>query len=134
MKELIPFFKEVLSGQKEEVFCEETLIEEVFPHENISEKEAEKIMKEVYDQEIPEIIAKTLEHLGYGSIIYHRKEDVWVPEYLVLATKEDKMVCLGLVVEFDYEVNQMVLLTIMRMDCSVVSVYMPYYHHVLTRF
>ena len=134
MEELVSLFKKVLSGEEEEVFCEETLVEEVFSQEDISEEEAERIVKEVFETEIPEIISKALTHLGYRSIIYLRKEEVRAPEYLVLAIKGDKLTCLGLDVEYDYYDNKIMLLTIMRMDCDSLCVYMPDYKHVLTSF
>jgi len=134
VEELASLFKKVLSGEKEEVFCEETLVEEVFSQEDISEEEAERIVKEVFETEIPEIISKALTYLGYRSIVYLRKDDVRAPEYLVLAIKGDKLTCLGLDVEYDYYDNKIMLLTIIRMDCDSLCVYMPHYKHVLTSF
>ena len=134
MEELISFFKEVLSGEKEEVFCEETLVEEVLPQEDIGEETAEKIVREVFETEVPEIISKALTYLGYRSIIYLRKEEVRAPEYLVVAVKKDKTACLALDVEYDYYANKVTLLTVTRMDCRSIDAYMPDYKRVLATF
>jgi len=134
VEELVSLFKKVLSGEEEEVFCEETLVEEVFSQEDISEEEAERIVKEVFETEIPEIISKVLTYLGYRSIIYLRKDDVRAPEYLVLAIKGEKIICLGLDVEYDYYSNKVTLLTVTRMDCDSLCVYIPHYKQVHSSF
>ena len=134
MSGLASLLKQALEGPQEEVFCEETLVEEVLPQEDIGEETAEKIVREVFETEVPEIISKALTYLGYRSIIYLRKEEVRAPEYLVVAVKKDKTACLALDVEYDYYANKVTLLTVTRMDCRSIDAYMPDYKRVLATF
>ena len=134
MSGLASLLKQALEGPQEEVFCEETLVEEVLPQEDIGEEEVDKIVREVFETEVPEIIANTLAKLGYRTTVYYRKNDVRAPEYLVVAVKEDKTACLALDVEYDYYANKVTLLTVTRMDCRSLDAYMPDYKRVLASF
>jgi len=128
MKSIVHEFKEIIQElEKDGIVVRDihgTLIEDV-------EIRNEKDWNEVYHNEIPALIREVLREIGFECKIMHLKDDVRLPEYLVKLYKDGKYFgYLELDVDYDHELNEVILLLVRGYKEPIPVELIPYYHYV----
>ena len=91
-------FKKEVSRELDELIFEDVWIE--------SDEEWRKL----FHDDIPETLKEVFRKIGLFCRIYHKKDDVPGPEYIAnCITRSGRKVALGLDVDYDHEVGEVVL-------------------------
>ena len=128
MKSIIHEFKDIIQElEKDGIVVRDihgTLIEDI-------EIRTEKDWNEVYHKEIPALIREVLREISFECKIMHLKDDVRLPEYLVELYRDGKYFgYLELEIDYDHELNEVILLLVRGYKESIPVGLIPYYHYV----
>jgi len=129
-KELIEEIRDLVdTALKEKRIIDKEIFEDIL--EDV-EMRSEKDWEKVFHDDVPSILRKVFEELGFTCTIYHKKDDVPGYEYLLSCiSNEGEGVLVGLNVEYDPETGKV---EILDAEASPGKEYNPnylvYYHEV----
>jgi hypothetical protein len=126
---LVIELRELIEKAKRYREAEDDLYEMIFEDVEI---EDEGDYERYIHREIPELLYRILHFLRFqGITIYHRKDDINAPEYLVEAVRGKTPYVFELDIGYDYENGEwnLIWLRVTR-DARIAEGYLPYYHEV----
>ena len=128
-EDLVLELRELIEKAKRRGEAEDDLYEMIFEDVEI---EDEDDYEEYLHEEIPELLYRILRFLRFqGIVIYHRKDDINAPEYLIEAVRGRTPYVFEVDVEYDDVGGEWDLLWLrVTKNAKIAEGYLPYYHEV----
>jgi len=127
--DLVLDIRELIEKAKKYGEAEDELFATIFEDITIKhERQYERYLHE----EIPELMRRILRFLHFqGIVIYHRKDDINAPEYLIEAVRGKTPYVFEIDVEYDNIGGEWELLWVrVTKNARIAEGYLPYYHEV----
>jgi len=128
-EDLVIELRELIEKAKRHGSSESELHEMIF--EDVWFKKESQYERYIH-KEIPELLRRILRFLHFqGITIYHRKDDINAPEYLIEAVRGRTSYVFEINVDYDADVGEWNVLWVrITKNAKIAEGYLPYYHEV----
>jgi len=128
-EDLVLDIRELVEEAKKHGEAEDDLYEMIF--EDVEIEDEDDYVKYLHE-EIPELLYRILHFLRFqGITIYHRKDDINAPEYLIEAVRGQTPYVIEIDVDYDDVGGEWDLMWIrITKNAKIAEGYLPYYHEV----
>jgi len=128
-EDLVLDIRELVEEAKKHGEAEDDLDEMIF--EDVEIEDEDDYVKYLHE-EIPELLYRILHFLRFqGITIYHRKDDINAPEYLIEAVRGQTPYVIEIDVDYDDVGGEWDLMWIrVTKNAKIAEGYLPYYHEV----